>query len=144
MAGGDGAAGGGGGAAAAPSDAGNTRAGETRRIRRSRKRLIIPAPAPRRPARPSSGSIAGPAGRRGRAATRRLPVAAPDIAPPRAAPSVQSMQVRAAEVVREDLRVRLAGARHADRPHLAHPDPVAEPGAMEHERVAVAVDLEQR
>src|ERR1051325_2379019 len=49
-----------------------------------------------------------------------------------------------AVVVRQDLRVRLAGGGHPDRPHLAHPDPVAEPGAAEHERVPVARHLEQR
>src|SRR5690606_4707679 len=58
--------------------------------------------------------------------------------------SVQLVQVRAAVVVAEDLLVRLARVRHADRAHLAHADAVPEAGAVDHERVAALVDLEQR
>src|ERR1051325_1899843 len=67
-----------------------------------------------------------------------------DITLPPPAPSMQPVQMTPAVVVRQDLRVRLAGGGHPDRPHLAHPDPVAEPRAAEHERLPVARHLEQR
>ena len=58
--------------------------------------------------------------------------------------SVQAMEVRAAVVVAEDLLAGLAGGRHPDRAHLAHPDAVTEASTAEHEHVALLRDLEER